>query len=251
MTEENAGLGGKVSLVTGGGRGIGRALAVAFAQAGADVCVAARSASEVQAVADEIRAAGGRAVDSVCDVRDYKQAERTVRQCRDELGALDILVNNAGGHAERRALIETDPAVWEQVIAVNLVGSYNMARAALPGMVAAGGGKIINVGSGMGHSAQVHNTAYNSAKAGLWMMTRCLAMEVWEHGIEVNELIPGPVYTQLTADRFDPTNQTPPPIAASERVKQPEDCVALAMFLAAHPPGGPTGQSFSLARRPL
>ena len=83
------------------------------------------------------------------------------------------------------------------------------------------------------------------------MLTRCLAMEVWQHGIEVNELVPGPVYTDLPKDVFEPPGGAPPPIAQSERVKPPEDCVPLAMFLATHPPGGPTRQSFSLTRRPL
>src|SRR5947208_772683 len=93
------------------------------------------------------------------------------------------------------------------------------------------------------------NSSYNVAKAGVWMFTRCLAMEVWPHGIDVNEIIPGPVATQLTAG-FMPTTG-PPPFAESERVKTPEEVAPLAVFLAAQPRGGPTGQSFSLARRPI
>jgi 3-oxoacyl-[acyl-carrier protein] reductase len=103
----------------------------------------------------------------------------------------------------------------------------------------------------MGHTARAGNAAYNAAKAGLWMFTRCLAMEVWEQGIDVNELIPGPVYTRLTDGFFAPPGGAAPSLADSERVKTPDDCVPLALFLATQPPGGPTGQSFSLARRPL
>lgn len=196
-------------MVTGGGRGIAREIALALAGQGADVCLLARSQDQIEAVAEELRGMGQHGLALACDVADYDADKFIVDDAAHHFGRLDILVNNAGG------------------------------------------GKIINVGSGMGHSARAGNSAYNVSKADLWMLTRCLAMEVWQHGIEVNELVPGPVYTDLTKDVFEPPGGAPPPIAQSERVKPPEDRVPLAMFLATHPPGGPTGQSFSLARRPL
>ena len=101
----------------------------------------------------------------------------------------------------------------------------------------------------MGHEARAGNSSYNTAKAGVWMLTRCLAMELWSDNIRVNELIPGPVFTDLTSRVFKAGAAHP--AIGSERVKQPEDVVPLAIFLASHGVDGPTGQSFSLARRPL
>lgn len=242
---------GKTAIITGGGRGIGRALAVGFARAGADVCVTARSENEIETVAAEIRELGRRGLAIACDMADAAAVQDAFERAAAALGRIDVLVNNAGGAFRRATVRDSDPHDWNTTIAVNLMGTYHGCRAVLPYMIAGGGGKIINVGSGMGHSPRGGNAAYNTAKAGVWMLTRCLALEVWQHGVEVNELIPGPVDTELTKDIFDPSGQLPPPVADSERVKQPEECLPLALFLAAHPPGGPTGQSFSLARRPL
>ena len=112
-----------------------------------------------------------------------------------------------------------------------------------------GGGTIINVGSGMGHQARSGNSSYNAAKAGVWMFTRCLAMEVWQDDVTVNELIPGPVHTELTSGIFEADQ--PHPSEPSEWVKRADQVAPLAVFLASQGSKGPTGQSFSLARRPL
>jgi 3-oxoacyl-[acyl-carrier protein] reductase len=239
----------KVAIVTGGGRGIGRAAALALAGAGADVAVAARGRDEVEAVAEEARALGRLALAARCDVTSYADCERLAESTVRELGRIDVLVCNAGGESEREAVLDSDPERWAQTVAVNLTGVYYTCRAALPALIAAGGGRILVVGSGMGHAPRPGNSAYSAAKAGAWMLVRCLADEVWEHGIEVNEVVPGPVYTRLTRDVFRPGE--PPPFAPSERVKQPEEVAELILWLASRPPGGPTAQSFSLARRPL
>ena len=240
---------GKVALVTGGGRGIGRATALALAEAGADVAMLARSADELEAVAAEVRRLGRRGLALPCDVTDAAGASEAVSRAVAELGRLDILVNNAGGGEERKPTIESDPDRWAQTVAVNLTSVYNVTHVALPHLIAAGGGKIVNVGSGMGHAAAPGNLAYSAAKAGVWMFTRGLAMEVWEHGIDVNEVVPGPVLTRLTEDVF--TVGAPPPFAPSERVKRPEEVADLILWQQRQGPGGPTGQSFSLARRPI
>lgn len=242
-------LAGQVAIITGGGRGIGRAIAIAYAEAGAIVCVTARTASEIDKVATDITEAGGRAFAITCDVSDRASVESMIEQAISEFGRLDILMNNAGGGLERTLVGEDDPDVWQQVVEINLLGTYFCTRAALPHLKADGGGKIINVGSGMGHQPRAKNTSYNVSKAGVWMLTRCLALELWEAGVTVNELIPGPVYTELTADVF-PKDQAHPGIS-SEWVKAPEDVVPLALMLATQSDKGPTGQSFSLARRPL
>jgi 3-oxoacyl-[acyl-carrier protein] reductase len=242
-------LAGQVAIITGGGRGIGRAIAISYAEAGADVCVTARTASEIERVAAEIQYAGGKAIAVACDVSNRASVESMIEQTVAEFGRLDILVNNAGGGLERTLVGEDDPAAWQKVLEINLLGTYFCTRAALPHLKANGGGKIINIGSGMGHQPRAKNSSYNVAKAGVWMLTRCLSMELWESGVAVNELIPGPVFTDLTADTF-PKDQAHPAIS-SEWVKAPEDVVPLAMMLATQSEKGPTGQSFSLARRPL
>lgn len=239
------------ALITGGGRGIGRAIALAFADEGARVCVTARTGEQLREVVREIERRGGRAWGMECDVTDYAAVEAMVSDAAEHLGGIDVLVNNAGGSICRGAVADSDPEAWAAAVQLNLVGSYHCCHAALPHLVAAGGGKILNIGSGMGHSALPGNSSYNAAKAGLWMLTKCLSQEVWQHGIDVNEIIPGPVYTEATKGAFDPTGSTPVPFAESERVKQPEEVAPLAVYLAAQPPGGPTGQSFSLARRPV
>jgi len=242
-------LAGQVAIITGGGRGIGRAIAIAYAEAGANVCVTARTASEIDQVAAEIKQSSGRAIAVTCDVSDRASVESMIEKAVGEFGRLDILMNNAGGGLERTLVGEDDPDVWQSVVEINLLGTYFCTRAALPHLKADNGGKIINVGSGMGHQPRAKNSSYNVSKAGVWMLTRCLALELWEAGVAVNELIPGPVYTELTADIF-PKDQ-PHPGISSEWVKAPEDVVPLALMLATQSAKGPTGQSFSLARRPL
>ncbi len=242
-------LDGKRVLVTGGGRGIGAAIALAFAGEGADVCVTARTQSQIDAVADKIVETGRRGIAISCDVSNAQQVELAVNTAHETLGGLDVLVNNAGGGEERVNVGDDNVDHWRRVIEVNLLGTYYFSRAALPALKQAGGGSIINVGSGMGHQPRVGNSSYNTAKAGVWMLTRCLAMELWSDNIRVNELIPGPVFTELTAGIFEPGAAHP--AIDSERVKQPEDVVPLALFLASQGVDGPTGQSFSLARRPL
>lgn len=241
-------LAGRRVLVTGGGRGIGRSIALACAREGARVAITARSDDQLAAVVEEIHEMGGFAESFVCDVGDTGQVEQMVCGAVEALGGIDILVNNAGGGTEHAPVAESTPELWVECISANLVGTYACTRYVLPGMIAGGGGKIINIGSGMGHEARASSSAYNTAKAAVWMFTKCLSMEVWEHGIDVNEIVPGPVLTPLTADRF--TLDGPPPFAPSERVKLPEEVAELTVWLASQPPGGPTGQSFSLARRP-
>lgn len=241
-------LNNKTAVVSGGGRGIGRAIALAFAYEGADVCITARTAAEVDGVAEEIGRLGRNVVAICCDVADRQSVDAMMKSAAEKLGGIDILVNNAGGGRERKPVGEDDPDVWRAVIDVNLFGTYHCTRAALP-FIRNRGGRIINIGSGMGHQPRANNSSYNAAKAAVWMLTRCLAMEVWDDNITVNELIPGPVHTELTAGIFTPDQ--PHPAFESEWVKQPEDVVPMAMFLATQPDRGPTGQSFSIARRPI
>lgn len=243
-------LSGRSALVTGGGRGIGRATAVALARHGAKVCVVARSEPELVDAVAEVESMGGVAQAVVADVKDYDDCSRAIRVAREAFSApIDIVVNNAGGGLADCPVIDSDPTEWVSQIEVNLVGVYNMCHAALPGMIDRGGGHIVNVGSGLGYSAGAGLSAYGSAKAAVAHFTRILAQEVWQHGIAVNEVIPGPVATRLTQGIFEIGK--PAAMAPSERVKSPEEVAELMLWLVGQKPDGPTAQCFSLARRPL
>ena len=239
---------GQVAVVTGGGRGIGKAIALAYAQEGAAVCCAARTTKEIEQTAAEIEALGGRGLVVQTDVTDLESVERMFKVSGDTLGGVDIVVINAGGNLEPNRVENSDPDSWVATIQLNLVGAYYCARAAIPYLKARGGGKIITIGSGMGHNGRVGSSAYASSKSGLWMLTRVLAQELWDHNISVNELVPGPVNTRLTADSAKRQEGSVFAID-SEWIKTPEDVAPLALFLATQPDKGPAAQSFSLMRR--
>lgn len=238
-------LAGKVALVTGAGRGIGRAIALGFAQAGAAVCCTARTVDEIEATAESIVAAGARAIAVPSDVSDPVSAQRLVAKLESALGCLDILVLNAGVNPDRKPVAESDPKAWRTTIEVNLIGPYLCAQAAIPLLRRSGSGKIITIGSGIGHRAGPATSAYACSKAGLWMLTRVLAQELAADRISVNELIPGPVETAML--RSDPAHRAF--MGQTEWLKGPADVVPLALFLATLPAVGPSGQSFSLMRR--
>jgi len=219
----------RVALITGGSRGIGRAIALGFAREGAKVCIASRNEGQLKRTAEEIHALGEQELAVRCDVTDTADVARLVDQAHSRFGAIDILVNNAGGTYQRAPLVASDGERWRKTIELNLLGVYNCCRAVVPHMQEAGSGKVINIGSGAGHRPRAGNSAYDIAKAALSHLTRTLAMEVWEDGVDVNELIPGPVYTELTREIFPPPGEAPA-IAESERVKLPEDCVELALY---------------------
>ena len=247
-------LNGKVAVVTGGGRGIGRSIARHLARAGADVAICARSRDEIDAVASELRGMGRRAVAHSVDVAAWEQVQEFARAVAGELGEVDVLVNNAGGGVERNTPIaQSDPQMWWRAVEVNLQGTYYVTRAFLEHLN--DGAKVVNIGSGMGHEApRGGNSSYNVAKAGVRMFTQALAVEVWERGIQVNEVLPG-----LVANGLDPESKLEaarkpgeaPRFAPSERLKHPDRVAELVLWLATRGEDGPIGQTFSLARRPL
>jgi 3-oxoacyl-[acyl-carrier protein] reductase len=241
---------GKTAVVTGAGRGIGRAIAIAYAQEGAFVCCAARSLAQIQETAATIHHAGGQSMAVQTDVTQLPSVEHLFQTTADTFGGVDIVVINAGGNYDRRSVEESHPADWLATLEVNLTGAYYCAKAAIPHLKQRGAGKILTVGSGIGHRGLPGNSAYACSKAGLWMLTRVLAQELWRFNISVNELIPGPVITEPTQD-LQQQGQDSVFAIDSEWIKGPEDVVPLALFLATQPDIGPTAQSYSLMRRDM
>ena len=242
-------LSGKVVLVTGASRGIGKAIASGYANAGASVCCVARTLSDLDQTVAEIRSDGGTAISVQADVTDYDSVVQAFDTAAREFGGIDIVVINAGGNYDDSHDIESSsPEQWANTVQVNLIGSYHTAHAAIPHLKERGGGKIIAIGSGLGHRGRPGESAYAAAKAGLSMLMRVLAQELWPHSISVNELIPGPVLTERVAQTFADRPDSVFRID-SEWIKTPEDVVPLALFLATQPEKGPTGQTFSLMRR--
>ncbi len=186
-------LAGKVAVITGGGRGIGRAIARRLASEGAAVVVAARTAAEIEAVAKEIRDAGGSASSVRADVADEPQCGHLVRTAEAQYGRIDILVNNGGDYGPVKPVEDILPAEWDRVIAVHLRGAYMLTRLVLPGMYARGAGVILNISSLAAKAAFAWGAPYAAAKAGLLGLTRVTAAESARKGVRVNALCPGPV----------------------------------------------------------
>ena len=192
----------RVAIVTGASRGIGRAAARRLAAAGAAVVAAARG-DHADAVAAEIRGAGGRSVAVSADVTDPTRIDAMVRTAIDEYGRVDVLVNNAGIVRDQLAL-RMSAADWDAVVATNLTAAFNCARAVLRPMIRQRGGRIINVGSVVGRMGNPGQVNYAASKAGLEGFSRALAREVASRGITVNVVAPGMIDTDMTAKLSEP-----------------------------------------------
>jgi NAD(P)-dependent dehydrogenase (short-subunit alcohol dehydrogenase family) len=183
----------RVAIVTGSGRGIGRTIARRFAAEGASVVVTARTAEDVERVAEEILDAGGEAVGVTADVSEAAGCERVVRAAREAFGPADILVNNASILGPVKAVEEIAPEEWDRVMAVNLRGAFLLSRLVVPEMYARKKGAIINILSVAAKIAYAWNAPYAASKAGLAGLTRTLAAEGARQGVRVNAICPGPV----------------------------------------------------------
>lgn len=190
-------LSGRVAVVTGGGRGIGAATARRLAGSGAAVAVAARDKDQVGRVADEISAAGGRALPMVLDVTDEGSVREVFWRVREELGPATLVINNAGFGGVPLPVAATELSDWQQSFAVNVTGAMLCARAALPGMVAANWGRIVNVSSAAARHPVAGMSAYSASKAALDQLTRVLAAEGEPYGILAFCVYPGVVDTEM------------------------------------------------------
>jgi NAD(P)-dependent dehydrogenase (short-subunit alcohol dehydrogenase family) len=246
----------RVALVTGGGRGIGRAIALALARAGADVAVAARTGAELDAVAAEVRGLGRKALAVACDVAERAAVEAAVDQVTGALGPVQVLVNNAGIAASAKFL-DTDDALWERHLRVNLTGAFLVTRAALPGMLTARWGRIINIASVAARHGSPYVAAYTASKHGLLGLTRALALEVVTAGVTVNAICPGYVATDLawasarniqerTGRAFEEAVRALAAFSPQKRLIEPDEVAALAVFLASEEARGVTAQAWNV-----
>lgn len=237
MIEGFCSLPGKVALITGGSRGIGRAIALAFAEAGADIVVSSRNRHppELETVAAQIRSLGRKALALAAHVGKKEEVAGLVEKTVSAFGRLDILVNNAGANPVLSPMAELADEAFEKVLEVNLKGAFLMSRAVVPQMIRQGGGRIINISSVSGLRARADGTgAYCVSKAALNMMTQVMARELAPRRILVNAIAPGSIRTE-----FSRANWTDPERKANRlreielgRFGEPEEVAGLAVLLA-------------------
>ncbi len=225
---------GRVAIVTGASRGIGKAIALAYARAGARVAISSRKAENIEPAAEEIRAAGGEALAATCHVGDAEQVQAMVARTIEEWGAVDIAVNNAATNPHFGTLLSADEGVWQKTLDVNLMGYIRVCKAVAPHMREAGGGKIINLASVAGMMAATGLGIYGVSKAAIIQLTRQLAFELGSDGITVNAIAPGVIKT-----RFSEAMWMNPDIAEAITSRSPlgrlgdvEDVVGAALLLA-------------------
>ena len=252
-------LSGKVALITGGGRGIGRAIALRFASEGAAVMLAATKRESLAATAAEIRKAGGRATTTIADVADEAAVKKMVAATLAELGGLDVLVNNAGIGGPTLKVVDMDRADWDRTLAVNVTGAFLCSKHAIPHMLERKSGRIVNITSIAGLRGDPLRSPYAVSKWGMIALTRTLAGELGEHGITVNAIAPGAVRGErvegVIAARAKALGRPAADVerelfvdpTALKRMVGPDDVAATAAFLASDDAANITGETISVS----
>ncbi len=246
------GLRDRVVIVTGGGGGIGGATCRRFAEEGARVAVFDRDGAAAERVAVTIGDAGGQAVAHTVDITEHDAVAAAVARAETQLGPVDVLVNNAGWDIFK-PFLDTDPALWQKIIAVNLTGALNMHHAVLPGMVERGRGRVVNIASDAARVGSSGEAVYAACKGGLVALSKTLAREHARHGITVNAVCPRPTETPLL-ENFLAEAENPDKLAQAfrravplGRLGRPEDLPGAIAFLASEDAAFITGQVLSVS----
>lgn len=249
---------GKVSIITGGGQGIGRAIALRFSEEGAMVMVAGRTKENLERVAGEIRKQGGRALVSVTDVADEQMVEKMVAETINEFGALDILVNNSGIAGPTAPVVGIRRKDWDETMAINLTGAFLCAKHALPHMIERKSGRIINITSVAGLRAYALRSPYAASKWAMIGLTRTLAEEAGRYNIAVNAIAPGPVQgprienvirnrANAMGRSFEEVEREYVEPIALKRMVEEADIAAMALFLASDESRNITGETITIS----
>jgi len=241
-------LSSKIALVTGGGRGLGRAIALAFAEAGADVAVASRTRPQLDEVVKEIRTRNRRGLAIEVDVTDSASVARMVEATRKEFGRIDILVNSAGvGWVSRVA--DTTDDLWKLIIETNLTGTFYSCRDVVRLMIEQKSGSIINMASVAGAKGRLGLGAYAASKGGVIALTRVLALENVRHNVRVNAIAPGYFRTDMNAPALDDPEMGPKIVGRipMRRVGRPEEIGPLAVYLASDQASFVTGEVYFIS----
>ncbi len=232
---------GKVAFITGAGRGIGKAIALRFAEEGADLVVTGRNRAALDELKPEIQARGRRLLVLPGDVTDENRVREMVSEAEAEFGHVDVLVNNAGISMEK-PLLEMPMDVWDKIIAINLRGTVLCTKAILPGMIARASGTIVNIGSAAGLRGLPGSTAYSASKAAVIAFSQSLGDEIRGKGVRINVLCPGPVDTEL----FQKSAVRNFIVANHGDIFKPEEVASTALYLASDMSSGMNSQVLTL-----
>ncbi len=242
-------LGGKIAIVTGGSRGLGRALCLGLAEAGADVVVASRNLGACTEVASEVEKLGRRALPVACDMERFEDIDQLAKRCFEHFGRCDVLVNNAGVSHAPNPLLETQRELVDKIYDINVKGPMHLACQVAPQMAEHGGGAIVNIATMGALRPGGYLAAYCSSKAALVALTRCMAEEWAPMGVRVNAVAPGPFRTDMLGDleRAVPGfGELSADVTMQKRVAEPEEIVGPVVFLASEAASYVTAQTLSV-----